>query len=150
MPEDKDTLIEHFRQMRRDLLAAIDGLADDQLTDPTLDGWSIKDHLAHLALWDDLRWSEVTRISAGHESAWRMAEGQDAIYSDLAYRLRKNLSVAQVRWELHTSHQRLIDALSAATGRGLSASLYGEAALPSTHEAQHTAWISRWRSEKQA
>lgn len=149
MPEDKDTLIEHFRQMRRDLLAAIDGLTDAQLTDPSLDGWSIKDHLAHLALWDDLRASEVTRISAGLDSAWRMAEGQDAIYSDLAYKLRSGLSLAQVRWELATSHQRLLDALSAATERGLDASLYGEAALPSTHEAQHTAWITRWRSEKQ-
>ncbi|MBE0611658.1 MAG: hypothetical protein IH609_19915, partial [Dehalococcoidia bacterium] len=88
-------------------------------------------------------------ISAGLDSAWRMAEGQDAIYSDLAYRLRRGLSLAQVRWELATSHQRLLEAISAATERGLDASLYGEAALPSTHEAQHTGWITRWRSEKQ-
>lgn len=148
MPEDKHTLIEHFRQMRRDLLAAIDGLADAQLTDPSLDGWSVKDHLGHLALWDDLRASEVTRISAGFDSAWRMAEGQDAIYSALGHELRHDLSLAQVRWELDTSHQRLIDALSAAKVRGLDASLYGEAALPSTHEAQHTAWITGWRSER--
>lgn len=148
MPENKHALIEHFRQMRRDLLAAIEGLTDDQLTEPTLDGWSVKDHLAHLALWDDLRASEVTRISAGFGSAWRMVEGQDGIYSELAYGLRKDLSVAQVRWELETSHQRLLEALSVATERGLDASLYGEAALPSTHEAQHTAWITRWRSER--
>jgi len=149
MPEDKHALIQHFHDMRRDLLAAIDGLTDAQLTDPSLDGWSVKDHLAHLALWDDLRASEVTRISAGLDSAWRMAEGQDAIYSDLAYRLRRGLSLAQVRWELATSHQRLLEAISAATERGLDASLYGEAALPSTHEAQHTGWITRWRREKQ-
>lgn len=148
MPEDKHTLIQHFQRMRRDLLAAIDGLTDEQLTEPILDGWSVKDHLAHLALWDDLRASEVTRISAGFDSAWRMAEGQDAIYSGVAYRLRRGLSLAHVRWELETSHQRLLDALSAANERGLDASLYGEAALPSTHEAQHTAWINRWRSEK--
>lgn len=148
MPEDKQALVRHFRDMRRDLLATIEGLTDNQLTEPTLDGWSVKDHLAHLALWDDLRWSEVVRISAGHESAWRMAEGQDGIYSELAFGLRKHLSLAQVRWELDTSHRRLIDALSGATERGLDASLYGEAALPSTHEAQHTAWITRWRSER--
>lgn len=145
MPEDRHTLIEHFHRMRRELLAAIDGLTDGHLTGATLDGWSVKDHLAHLALWDDLRASEVTRISAGFESAWRMSGGQDAIYSDLAYKLRSGLSLAQVRWELATSHQRLLEALSVATERGLDASLYGEAALPSTHEAQHTAWITRWR-----
>ena len=148
MPEDKHALIEHFRQMRCDLLAAIDGLTDAHLTDPTLDGWSVKDHLAHLALWDDLRASEVMRISAGFDSAWRMAEGQDGIYSALGHEVRRGLSLAQVRWELDTSHQRLLDALSAATERGLDASLYGEAALPSTHEAQHIAWITRWRSER--
>lgn len=112
--------------------AAIDGLTDDHLTEPAIDGWSVRDHLAHPALWDDLRASEVTRISAGFESAWRMSGGQDAIYSDLTYKLRRSLSLVQVRWELATSHQRLIGALSAATERGLNASLYGEAALPST------------------
>jgi hypothetical protein len=148
MPEDKQALIQHFGDMRRDLLAAIEGLTDDQLTEPTLDGWSVKDHLAHLALWDDLRAGEVTRISAGFDSAWRMTDGQADIYSDLAYRLCRDLSLAQVRWELDTSHQRLLDALSAASNRGLDASLYGEAALPSTHEAQHTAWMTSWRSEQ--
>jgi hypothetical protein len=36
------------------LLAAIHGLSDAQMTEPSLDGWSVKDHLAHLALWDDV------------------------------------------------------------------------------------------------
>jgi hypothetical protein len=75
--EDRDALLQHYRQMRRELLAAIDGLTDALLTEPSLDGWSVKDHLAHLALWDDLRASEVVRISAGHDSAWRMTGAQD-------------------------------------------------------------------------
>ena len=32
--------------------------------------------------------------------------------------------------------------------KGLDASLYGEAGLISSHEAQHAGWIRRWRSEK--
>jgi len=148
MSEDKQALIHHFQQMRRDLLAAIDGLTDDQLAEPTLDGWSVRDHLAHLAQWDDLRESEIVRISAGFDSAWRMTEEQTVALSDLAHTLRKGLSLAQVRWELAASHQRLLAALSAVTGRGLDASLYGEAALPSTHEAEHTTWIKRWRATR--
>lgn len=147
MPEDKQALIGHFQQMRRDLLAAIDGLTDEQLSKPTLDGWSVKDHLAHLALWDDLRTSEVERISAAFDSAWRMSEEQTVTLSDIAFSVRRGLSIAQVRWELATSHQRLLDAVSAATGRGLDASLYSEAALRSTHEAEHTAWITAWRAD---
>ena len=59
MAEDRDGLLQHYRQMREELLAAIDGLSDALMTERSLDGWSVKDHLAHLALWDDLRAAEV-------------------------------------------------------------------------------------------
>jgi len=135
--------------MAEDLLAAIDGLSDDALTEPSLDGWSVNDHLAHLALWDDIRASEVERISAGYDSAYRMEGDQDGTYSGIAYSLRRNLSLDQVRWELDTSHRRLLDAIASATPRGLEPSRYGEAALRSTHESQHTAWIRRWREARE-
>jgi uncharacterized damage-inducible protein DinB len=148
MPEDRERLLQHYRRTREALLVAIDGVSDDALTAPTLDGWSVKEHLAHIALWDDVRANEVARISAGYDSAWRMSGEQDAAYNDLAHSLRKALSLDQVRWELETSRQRLLDAIAAATDCGLDASLYGEAGLVSGHEEQHTAWIARWRGEK--
>ena len=70
MAEDRDALLQHYRQSREELLSAIRGLSDQLMTEPSLDGWSVKDHLAHVALWDDIRASEVDRISAGHDSAW--------------------------------------------------------------------------------
>ena len=148
MAEDRDALIRHYRQLREELLSAIHGLSDALLTEPSLDGWAVKDHLAHLALWDDVRASEVVRISAGHDSAWRMTGEQDGIYSALGHSLRRPLSLDQVRWELATSRRRLLDAIASATPRGLDASLYGEAGLRSTHEAVHTGWIKRWRRER--
>lgn len=148
MPEDRDELLQHYRQSREALLAAIDGLSDEQLTERTLDGWSLKDHLAHLALWDEVRAAEVGRISADYESAWRMTAEQDAAYNTLGYALRADLSIGQVRWELAASRQRLLDAIAVATERGLDGSLYGEAGLRSGHEAEHTGWIVRWRAER--
>jgi uncharacterized damage-inducible protein DinB len=148
MAEDRDALLEHYRQTREALLAAIAGLSDALMTEPSLDGWSVKDHLAHLALWDDVRASEVLRISAGHDSAWRMAGEQDEAYNALAYALRRDLSLEQVRWELAASRQRLLDAIASATERGLDPSLYGEAGLRSGHEAEHAGWITRWRTER--
>jgi uncharacterized damage-inducible protein DinB len=149
MPEDKDSLIAHYRQMRDALLAAIDGLSDDLLTEPSLDGWSVKDHLAHLAMWDDIRAGEIARISAGQSPAWPpIDEEQTNDFNAFIHGLREGLSLAQVRWELETSRQRVLDAITAATERGLNGSLYGEAGLRSTHEATHTQWIKRWRDEK--
>ena len=148
MVEDREGLLRHYRHMREELLLAIEGLSDELMTERSLDGWSVKDHLAHLALWDELRTSEVVRISAGHDSAWRMTSDQDAAYNALAHDLRRALSLEQVRWELDASRQRLLDAISSATARGLDASLYGEAGLRSLHETEHTGWIKRWRREK--
>ena len=147
MTEDRDTLLQNYAQTRADLLAAIDGLSDKQLTEPSLDGWSVKDHLVHIALWDDIRASEVARISAGHDSAWRMNGEQDEAYNTLGTDLRRDLSPDQARWELSSSRKRFLAAISSATPRGLDASLYGEAGLVSPHEALHTHWIKRWREE---
>jgi len=146
MTEDRDVLLQHYRTMRDELLAAIHGLSDEVMIDPSLDGWSVKDHLAHLALWDDVRASEVLRISAGYDSAWRMTDDQVDAFNARGYSLWQSLSLDQIRWELATSSQRLLDAILAVTARGLDASLYGEAGLRSSHEAEHTGWIKRWRS----
>jgi uncharacterized damage-inducible protein DinB len=149
MVEDRDELLRHYRQMREELLTAIDGLSEDAMTEPSLDGWSVKDHLGHIALWDDIRASEVTRISAGYDSAWRMSGAQDEVYGALGHDLRLGLSLEQARWELATSRERLLEAIASATDTGLDGARYGEAGLRSTHEAQHTGWIKRWRGERE-
>lgn len=142
-------MLRHFRDMRAEMLAAIDGLSDDQLTERSLDGWSVKDHLAHLALWDEIRAAEVVRISAGHGSAWQMTEEHVTAFNAMSDEFRRELTLEQVLWEMETSRTALLDAIAAAAPRGLDGSLYGEASLRSTHESQHAAWIRRWRGEAQ-
>ncbi len=148
LPSDKAELLAWIRAERALLDQTLGRLTEEQMLKPGPEGWSVKDHLAHIALWDDLRASEVARISAGHDSAWRMTDEQGEAYNALGYALRRALSLEQVRWELATSHQRLLDAIASATPRGLDASLYGEAGLRSGHEAAHTGWIKRWREER--
>lgn len=148
MAENREDLIRHYREMGAELDAAIDGLTDEQLSERSLDGWSVTDHLAHLALWDEARGAEVERISAGHASAFRMTEEQDATYNDLGHELRRDWTPAQAKWEIATTRRRLLEAIAAAPPRALDPSLYGEAGLRSTHVGQHAAWIKRWREEK--
>jgi hypothetical protein len=146
--EDKHDLLQHYGSSRADFLAAIAGLGDGQLTDASIDGWSIKDHMAHISFWDDLRAVEVLRISAGHDSAWRLKPDQEDGLNKVAYANRRDLSLEQVKWEFISSRRRLLDAISSASARGLEPSYYGEPALRSTHESAHMDWIKRWRSEK--
>lgn len=148
MAEDRDELLAHYRQTRQELLAAIEGLSDEQMAEPSIDGWSVKDHLLHLALWDDIRAAEVERISAGYESVWQMTDEQDESVNALGYEVRRGLSVDQARYELDASRERLLDAIAAATPLGLEPSRYAAAGLRSGHEEEHTGWLRRWRSER--
>ena len=148
MAEDREDLLRHHRQMGGELMAAIEGLSDEQMAERSIDGWSVADHLGHLALWEDARAAEVARISAGHDSGFRMTEEQDAAYNQLAFDLRRGWTPAQSRWELETARKRLLEEISAASPRALDPSLYGEAGLRSTHVGQHAQWIKRWRQEK--
>jgi uncharacterized damage-inducible protein DinB len=148
MADDRDDLLRHYRESRVKLLEVIDGLTDQQMSEPTIDGWAVKDHLAHIALWDDIRADEVERISAGHDSAWKMTEKQDDDLNDTGYELRRTMSPAQARWELDRSRARLLDAITAATPRALDPTNYGAAGLRSGHEDQHVEWLQRWRNEK--
>lgn len=147
MATGQEQLVEHFRAMRAELHIAIDGLSDEQLSEKTLDGWSVKDHLAHVGLYDELRVAEVRRISAGWETAWHMP-GKDHFYSELGYELRANFSPAQVLWEIANTHEQLLAAIAEGSDLILEPDRFSEAAMPSTHEAQHTGWIRRWRSDR--
>ena len=148
MNEDRRDLLRHYHGSREQLLAAIDGLSEEQMTERSIDGWSVKDHLAHLAFWDDLRAAEVVRISTGRESAWRLTPEQDEELNSIGYATRSELPLEQVEWELATSRQRLLDAIAASAPEGLDASRYGEAGLRTNHENEHAGWIKRWRDEK--
>jgi hypothetical protein len=143
--EMRNGLIERFETSRAELKAAIEGLTTAQMVERSIDGWSLKDHLLHLANWDDVRASEVERISAGFDSACRMSHQQDADFDAMSYDLRKDLSLEQAMWELEHSRARLLTAIRQATDRGLDPSLYGEAGLVNGHESEHAGWIQAWR-----
>src|SRR6266446_1857958 len=53
--EDRNALLQLYRQTHEELLSVLDGLTGAQLTEQTLDGWSVTDHDLHLACRDDIR-----------------------------------------------------------------------------------------------
>ncbi|HLF79571.1 MAG TPA: DinB family protein [Dehalococcoidia bacterium] len=144
----RNDLLNHYRSLRADLEDAIAGLSEAQMLEPTIDGWSIKDHLAHLALWDDLRVQEIARVSAGFDPAWKMAGELDEVVNGIAYSARSGWSLRQAMLEFQTSRQNLLDAIAAASARGLDDSLYGNAPLRSSHDQQHAEYIRNWRQQR--
>jgi hypothetical protein len=76
-----------------------------------------------------------------------MTREQVESFNALTHDLRLGLSLAQARWELEVSRQRVIDAITSAPTRGLDGSLYGHVGLVGFHEAEHADMITRWRGE---
>jgi hypothetical protein len=146
--EQRQDLLAHYRANWTDLDDALAGLSPAQMNEASIDGWSVKDNLAHLAVWDDLRADEVIRISAGFATTLPMTPEQDAQYNALAYELRRDLSLDQVLWEIQHSRQRLTEALTFAPLAALDPARYGEAGLLSGHASLHAGYIRDWRSQK--
>ena len=48
MPPPPKALRAQYEAVREPLLHALEGLTDEQMLEPSLDGWSVKDHLV---LW---------------------------------------------------------------------------------------------------
>ncbi|MGD9934204.1 MAG: DinB family protein [Dehalococcoidia bacterium] len=148
MTETRQSLLYHFEESRSALLATLDALTPAQMLETTLDGWSVKDHLAHLAFWDDLRADEVIRLSAGYASVLKMTPDQDDVANTLAFDVRREISLEQARWELDHSYARLVGALTSATGAALDPAAYGEAGILSRHGFEHAGYIREWRTRQ--
>lgn len=143
--DERDGLIHHYQQLRTHLLVAVFGLSAEQLTERTLDGWSVKDHLTHVAFWDELRAADIERISAGHETACRFSEEQCQTLNDINHEAFADCSLEQAHWEIERTHQLVHKAIRNATARGLEPDRYAECGLQSDHEAEHIGWINAWR-----
>jgi uncharacterized damage-inducible protein DinB len=145
----RNDLRHHYAVSRAGLMAAIEGLSEADMSQAALDGWSVKDHLTHVTVWDEIRAAEIERISAGFQPAWRhMTEAETEAFNALTERMRSGLPLSQVMAELESSRARVLAAIDTATERGLDETRYGEAGLRSTHELAHAWMIQRWRAQR--
>ncbi len=145
----RDEIIAHYESVRAELVAALDGLTEAQMREEPPGQWSIKDNLAHLTVWDEIRIAEIERIGGGGSPAWPvMDEAQVNVFNNLTAELRRGLSLEQVMSELKSTRARLLDAVRNANERALDEGLYGEAPLKSGHDLDHAADIRAWRSQK--
>jgi hypothetical protein len=140
----QEEIIQHLRDIRVQFLNALEGLSEDQMIEPSIDGWSVKDHLSHLAFWHELRASEILRVTAGYDHAWPLSLDSQAV-NDIVQSARSHLSLAQALWEYDSAVQKAIDAVANADERGLTQANYGEVGLRPTHDLGHADFIRNWR-----
>lgn len=156
----KQALINEYMQARRTLLAAMEGLTDDEMLRPGAAGyWSVKDIMAHLAAWE----SELITALVWVEQKKRGAPGIVKIdeideWNDEQYHISVARPLKVIREDFDGVAKHLVAAIEALDddtldnnrrfswmeGEPLSYLVYENAIW---HEEEHAEDILAWREE---
>ena len=147
----RDQLILEMKAARERVMAAVEGLTEDQMSRPELDGWSVKDHLIHLTACDEFRFYEIGRVSRGARPAFvTMDNEQTDALNGVMVALRRHLPVEQVMTDLGFARSLVLEAISQAPERALSPEAYGDFPVDGSisHDLEHAASITAWRERE--
>lgn len=113
MPGDKSELMERIERAWQELDQMVGALSDEQLSAPGADGWAIKDHLAHMAVWE----RSLVALLEGRDRSAAMGL-QDAASLDTdelnarIYAQHRGFTAAEARALLGTTHDEVRAALA--------------------------------------
>jgi uncharacterized protein (TIGR03083 family) len=114
----------HLDRVQRgwaELEEVVGGLDTDALQAPVADGWTVKDHLSHLAAWEE----SLLALLEGRDRAEAMAapgmedEGVDAINA-VVWEQRRGDAPAEALARLRETHGRLVARLEALSDEDFS------------------------------
>jgi len=147
----RDQLLLEMKAARSRVLAAIDGLPDEQASRAELDGWSVKDHLSHLTACDEFRFYEIGRVSRGARTAFASVndEQTDALNA-IIVALRRNMTLGELIADLEFARSLVLEAIRQAPEHALSPDSYGHFPVNGSidHDLEHAAAISAWRERE--
>lgn len=145
----RDSIYGTLKSSRAELRRAIEGLSSERMIYPVIDGWSIKDQLAHVAFWDELGARDFRRIAAGHSPALMFhAPDRTDDLNNVIMAMRLKFSLEQVLAELDSSRTEMMSALASlpdeAFTKGFVPAYLG---ICGRHDEEHSELIDRWRKE---
>lgn len=157
----RDEIITALDTTRNDFLAAVDGLTDDQLQEPGVNGdWTVKDMMYHISLWE----AELVTL------LWQVASGMSPTTVHFTqthfdqtnqqwYLQGKNRTLEMVRQDFVSVHnqvkRRLVDFSEEDLNADQRFSWQREHPLwewvgsdSFLHEPEHTAQVLAWRKSR--
>jgi len=129
---------------------AVEGLTEEQMSRPAIDGWSVKDHLAHMTVWHEMRFHEVSRIARGGQSAYRpLTDQQVEALNSLTVEFRRHLPATQVLADLEFARSLVAEAIAGCPDEALDEGKYGEVSMTGVqHDFEHAETIRAWRQRE--
>jgi hypothetical protein len=139
-------------QSRGVLLDAVDNLTDKQMLLPIDGGWSIKDHLIHLTVWDEMRFFEISRVARGGQASFPETPDDEDIewLNQPTVAMRRKLSLKQVIIDLAYARDLVLQAVAICPEDRLDVSLYEEIGIEggAAHDRSHADTILAWRKKE--
>ena len=147
-PKNKTELLQRIRTARAELERTLTGLDDAALSAPGPEGWSVKDHLAHLAAWGH----KVLSNMDGRQSAEALGVPEEVYQSgdwvainEIVRAPDKDRPAGQIVAEYRRVHATLLQRIEALP----EAALYGPddklrnniAGNTYGHDEEHQPWI---------
>jgi hypothetical protein len=126
---------------------AIIELTEEQASAPGPDGWSIKDHLAHLTHWHEMRFFEISRIARGGAPSVPLASEQQVTpLNESVVVFRRGLTLRQAVSDLEFAWSMVEQAVSACPEDLLEHGFSGEIGPFGTgHDISHAQMIKALR-----
>ena len=117
LPRTKSELLARIRPARAALDGRVRSVSERQLAAPGADeGWALKDHLAHIATWEDMIAAHLRDGSdheiVGMEADAYAAQSLDAL-NDAIYALHKARPVEEVIAHYARAHEHVLSVLNA-------------------------------------
>jgi hypothetical protein len=151
----RDQLLLEMDAARHRVTEAIAGLSDEQMSRAELDGWSVKDHLAHMTWWHEMRFFEVSRVARGGGPGFPVIEpdeaGADPV-DEINERFtsnRRDLPLSQVLADLDFAREMVRQAVANCPEDRLALRFYEEIGPNGAgHDTEHAEMITAWRKNK--
>jgi hypothetical protein len=127
---------------------AIAGLTEEQASAPAPDGWSVKDHLNHLTLWNEFRFFEISRVARGGAASFPVSSEADITpMNEMFVGFRRPLSLEQVVADLEFAWLMIDEAVAAAPEDRLDQRHYQEIGVQggAGHDLEHAEFITAIR-----
>jgi DinB family protein len=149
-----DQLLLEMDAARDRIAEAIAGLSEERMLDPGIDSWSVKDHLAHLTFWHEMRFFEVSRVARGGSAGFPVLDVVDGVdpIDEINERFaanRRSVPLAQVLADLDFAREMVRQAIEACPEDRLDLSLYPEIGPNGAgHDIAHADIIADWRKRE--
>jgi len=147
----RDQLLLEMDAARAAVMQAIAGLSEEQMSQPGIDGWSVKDVLNHLTACDEFRFFEIERVSRAGRTGYPglNSEESDSL-NHLIVTKRRSLPFSEVLRDLDAVRALVLEAISRAPDSALNPTAYVDYPVNGSisHDSEHAAAIRAWRKRE--